>query len=700
MKNSKSFQNDELGPLLEHPKNNNKTEPNIPFKLASDFSPAGDQPQAIKELVDGVNKGERSQILLGVTGSGKTFTMAQIIEKTQKSALILAPNKTLAAQLYSEFKDFFPENAVEYFVSYYDYYQPEAYVPRTDTYIEKDASINEHIDRLRHSATRSLMERDDVIIVSSVSCIYGIGSVETYSSMTSVVEKGHKIERQNLLNDLVTLQYKRNDTNFIRGTFRVRGDTIEIWPAHLEGRAWKISLWGDDVENISEFDPLTGEKIRSLDKIKVYANSHYVTPRPTLQQAAQGIKKELLSTLKQLEKENKLLEMQRLEQRTIFDLEMMDATGSCAGIENYSRYLTGRKPGEPPPTLFEYLPSDSIIFADESHVTIPQLGGMYKGDFSRKTTLSEHGFRLPSCKDNRPLKFEEWELMRPKSIFVSATPGPWELKETGGVFSEQVIRPTGLIDPECTIKPAINQVDDLIYECKSVVKKGQRVLVTVLTKKMAEDLTEYMNEQNIKVRYLHSDIDTLERIEILRDLRSGVFDVLVGINLLREGLDIPECTLVAILDADKEGFLRSETSLIQTMGRAARNIDGRVLLYADKITGSMERAINETKRRRRKQEEYNKEHNITPASIKKNIKDILSSIYEKDHVHVEAPDYLDNDLMIGNNLEKHLKVLEKKMLAFAEDLDFEEAAKIRDEINRLNETSLLLLENPMIKNLK
>ena len=700
MKNSKSFQNDELGPLLEHPKNNNKTEPNIPFKLVSDFSPAGDQPQAIKELVDGVNKGERSQILLGVTGSGKTFTMAQIIEKTQKSALILAPNKTLAAQLYSEFKDFFPENAVEYFVSYYDYYQPEAYVPRTDTYIEKDASINEHIDRLRHSATRSLMERDDVIIVSSVSCIYGIGSVETYSSMTSVIEKGHKIERQNLLNDLVTLQYKRNDTNFIRGTFRVRGDTIEIWPAHLEGRAWKISLWGDDVENISEFDPLTGEKIRSLDKIKVYANSHYVTPRPTLQQAAQGIKKELLSTLKQLEKENKLLEMQRLEQRTIFDLEMMDATGSCAGIENYSRYLTGRKPGEPPPTLFEYLPSDSIIFADESHVTIPQLGGMYKGDFSRKTTLSEHGFRLPSCKDNRPLKFEEWELMRPKSIFVSATPGPWELKETGGVFSEQVIRPTGLIDPECTIKPAINQVDDLIYECKSVVKKVQRVLVTVLTKKMAEDLTDYMNEQNIKVRYLHSDIDTLERIEILRDLRSGVFDVLVGINLLREGLDIPECTLVAILDSDKEGFLRSETSLIQTMGRAARNIDGRVLLYADKITGSMERAINETKRRRRKQEEYNKEHNITPASIKKNIKDILSSIYEKDHVHVEAPDYLDNDLMIGNNLEKHLKVLEKKMLAFAEDLDFEEAAKIRDEINRLNETSLLLLENPMIKNLK
>ena len=700
MKNSESFLNDELGPLLEYPKNNNKLEPSIPFKLVSEFNPAGDQPQAIKELVEGVNNGERSQVLLGVTGSGKTFTMAKIIEKTQKSALILAPNKTLAAQLYSEFKDFFPENAVEYFVSYYDYYQPEAYVPRTDTYIEKDASINEHIDRLRHSATRSLMERDDVIIVSSVSCIYGIGSVETYSSMIAVVEKGNKLERQNLLNELVTLQYKRNDTNFIRGTFRVRGDTIEIWPAHLEGRAWKISLWGDDVESISEFDPLTGQKMRALDKIKIYANSHYVTPRPTLQQASQGIKKELLNTLKQLEKENNLLEMQRLEQRTVFDLEMMDATGSCGGIENYSRYLTGRKPGEPPPTLFEYLPSDSIIFADESHVTIPQLGGMYKGDFSRKTTLSEHGFRLPSCKDNRPLKFEEWELMRPTSIFVSATPGPWELEQTSGAFSEQVIRPTGLIDPVCIIRPAINQVDDLIYECKSVAKKGQRVLVTVLTKKMAEDLTEYMNEQNIKVRYLHSDIDTLERIEILRDLRLGVFDVLVGINLLREGLDIPECTLVAILDSDKEGFLRSETSLIQTMGRAARNIEGRVILYADKMTGSMERAISETKRRREKQEKYNQENNITPVSIKKNIKDILSSIYERDHFQINAPDHLDDDLFVGNNLEKHLEVLERKMLTAAENLDFEEAAQIRDEINRLNETSLLLLENPMAKKVK
>ena len=700
MKQREDFLKDDLGPLLEHPKNNNKTEPNIPFKLVSDFSPAGDQPHAIQELLAGIDKGERSQILLGVTGSGKTFTMAKIIEATQKPALILAPNKTLAAQLYSEFKDFFPENAVEYFVSYYDYYQPEAYVARTDTYIEKDASINEHIDRLRHSATRSLMERNDVIIVSSVSCIYGIGSVETYSSMTTVVEKGDTLERQVLLKELVTLQYKRNDTSFVRGTFRVRGDMIEIWPAHLEGRAWKISLWGDDVESISEFDPLTGEKIRFLDRIKIYANSHYVTPRPTLQQASKGIKKELLLTLKQLEKENKLLEMQRLEQRTVFDLEMMDATGSCSGIENYSRYLTGRKPGEPPPTLFEYLSNNSIIFADESHVTVPQLGAMYKGDFSRKTTLSEHGFRLPSCKDNRPLKFEEWELMRPTSIFVSATPGPWELEQTSGVFAEQIIRPTGLIDPECIIRPAINQVDDLIYECKSIAKKGQRVLVTVLTKKMAEDLTEYMNEQGIKVRYLHSDINTLERIEILRDLRIGVFDVLVGINLLREGLDIPECALVAILDADKEGFLRSETSLIQTMGRAARNIEGKVILYADKMTGSMERAIEETKRRRVKQEQYNKDNNITPMSIKKGIRDILGSIYEKDHTKIDVPENFEDDLFVGNNLKKHLEKLEKNMLSAAEDLDFEKATKIRDEIKKLNETSLILLDNPMSRNIR
>ena len=684
MSEADSFLNDEIGPILEHPKGNNiKTEGGIPLELVSDFDPSGDQPEAIKELVAGINNNERSQVLLGVTGSGKTFTMAKVIELTQKPSLILAPNKTLAAQLYSEFKEFFPNNAVEYFVSYYDYYQPEAYVPRTDTFIEKDASINEHIDRLRHSATRSLMERDDVIIVSSVSCIYGIGSVETYSSMTLNIEKNQTIERQALLQDLVSLQYKRNDTKFIRGTFRVRGDIIEIWPAHLDGRAWKISLWGNDVEKINEFDPLTGEKIRELNNIKIYANSHYVTPRPTLQQAAEGIKKELFSRLKELKKENKLLEMQRLEQRTIFDLEMMDATGSCAGIENYSRYLTGRKPGEPPPTLFEYLPKDSIIFADESHITIPQLGGMYKGDYSRKSTLSEHGFRLPSCKDNRPLKFEEWELMRPQSIFVSATPGPWELNQTGGVFSEQIIRPTGLIDPKSEIRPASSQVDDLIYECKLIAKKGQRVLVTVLTKKMAEDLTEYMNEQNIRVRYLHSDIDTLERIEILRDLRTGIFDVLVGINLLREGLDIPECSLVAILDADKEGFLRSETSLIQTMGRAARNVDGKVILYADKNTGSMDRALNETKRRRKKQKEYNKTNRITPASIKSNIKDILSSIYERDHVQIDAPEHTDNDLFVGNNFEKHIKSLEDKMLKAAEDLNFEEAARIRDEIKRL-----------------
>ena len=698
MSEADSFLNDEIGPILEHPKGNNiKTEGGIPLELVSDFDPSGDQPEAIKELVAGINNNERSQVLLGVTGSGKTFTMAKVIELTQKPSLILAPNKTLAAQLYSEFKEFFPNNAVEYFVSYYDYYQPEAYVPRTDTFIEKDASINEHIDRLRHSATRSLMERDDVIIVSSVSCIYGIGSVETYSSMTLNIEKNQTIERQALLQDLVSLQYKRNDTKFIRGTFRVRGDIIEIWPAHLDGRAWKISLWGNDVEKINEFDPLTGEKIRELNNIKIYANSHYVTPRPTLQQAAEGIKKELFSRLKELKKNNKLLEMQRLEQRTIFDLEMMDATGSCAGIENYSRYLTGRKPGEPPPTLFEYLPKDSIIFADESHVTIPQLGGMYKGDYSRKSTLSEHGFRLPSCKDNRPLKFEEWELMRPQSIFVSATPGPWELNQTGGVFSEQIIRPTGLIDPKSEIRPASSQVDDLIYECKLIAKKGKRVLVTVLTKKMAEDLTEYMNEQNIKIRYLHSDIDTLERIEILRDLRTGIFDVLVGINLLREGLDIPECSLVAILDADKEGFLRSETSLIQTMGRAARNVDGKVILYADKNTGSMDRALNETKRRRKKQKEYNKTNRITPASIKSNIKDILSSIYERDHVQIDAPEHTDNDLFVGNNFEKHIKSLEDKMLKAAEDLNFEEAARIRYEIKRLNETSLIFNENPMAK---
>ena len=673
-------------------------EAGIKFKLVSEFNPAGDQPEAIKSLVNGINKNEKSQVLLGVTGSGKTFAMAKIIEKTQKPALVLAPNKTLAAQLYGEFKDFFPENAVEYFVSYYDYYQPEAYVPKTDTYIEKDSSINEHIDRLRHSATRSLLERDDVVIVCSVSCIYGIGSVETYSNMTLFVSKDDELSREQILRKLVNLQYERNDTNFTRGTFRVRGDSIEIWPAHLEDRIWRISLWGEVVENIGEYDPLVGKKTRDLDHIKLYANSHYVTPRPTLQQAAKEIKKDLRMRLKELEESNKLLEMQRLEQRTNFDLEMMEVTGICSGIENYSRYLTGRKPGEPPPTLFEYLPENALIFVDESHVSVPQLGGMYRGDFNRKSTLSEYGFRLPSCIDNRPLKFEEWNAMRPLSVFVSATPGPWELNETEGSFVEQIIRPTGLMDPKCIVRPATNQVDDLIFECNQVSKKGQRVLVTVLTKKMAEDLTEYMNEQNIKVRYLHSDIDTLERIAILRDLRSGLFDVLVGINLLREGLDIPECSLVAILDADKEGFLRSETSLIQTIGRAARNIDGRVILYADKITGSIERALNETERRREIQKSYNEKNGISPRSIKKNIKDILSSVYAKDHISIETPEFFDDDILMGNNLESHLKELNQKMIRFAEDLDFENATKIRDEIRRLEETSLKFFNDPMIRN--
>jgi excinuclease ABC subunit B len=697
-----SFPEPDIDPLWGNAlKRNNlpkkELEAGIKFKLVSEFNPAGDQPEAIKSLVNGIKKNEKSQVLLGVTGSGKTFAMAKIIEKTQKPALVLAPNKTLAAQLYGEFKDFFPENAVEYFVSYYDYYQPEAYVPKTDTYIEKDSSINEHIDRLRHSATRSLLERDDVVIVCSVSCIYGIGSVETYSNMTLFISKDDELSREQILRKLVNLQYERNDTNFTRGTFRVRGDSIEIWPAHLEDRIWRISLWGEAVENIGEYDPLIGKKTRDLDHIKLYANSHYVTPRPTLQQAAKEIKKDLRKRLKELEESNKLLEMQRLEQRTNFDLEMMEVTGICSGIENYSRYLTGRRPGEPPPTLFEYLPENALIFVDESHVSVPQLGGMYRGDFNRKSTLSEYGFRLPSCIDNRPLKFEEWNAMRPLSVFVSATPGPWELNETEGSFVEQIIRPTGLMDPKCIVRPATNQVDDLIFECNQVSKKEQRVLVTVLTKKMAEDLTEYMNEQNIKVRYLHSDIDTLERIAILRDLRSGLFDVLVGINLLREGLDIPECSLVAILDADKEGFLRSETSLIQTIGRASRNIDGRVILYADKITGSIERALNETERRREIQKSYNEKNGISPRSIKKNIKDILSSVYAKDHISIETPEFFDDDMLMGNNLESHLKELNQKMIRFAEDLDFENATKIRDEIRRLEETSLKFFNDPMAR---
>ena len=663
------------------------------LKTVSDYLPSGDQPQAIKEIVENIGKKEADQVLLGVTGSGKTFTMAKIIEETQRPTLILAPNKTLAAQLYGEMKSFFPNNAVEYFVSYYDYYIPEAYVPRSNTYIEKEASINEQIDRMRHSATQSLLERDDVIIVASVSCIYGIGSVETYRSMTIKLEENQKIGRNEIVQKLIALQYTRNDTDFHRGTFRVRGDLIEVFPSHYEDRAWKISLFGDELETINEFDPLTGKKTETLSNIKIYANSHYVTPRPTLQNAIKQIRKDLEVRIPEFKKDNKLIEAQRIEERTRFDLEMIEATGSCPGIENYSRYLSGRKPGEPPPTLFEYLPENSLLFVDESHVTVPQLNGMYKGDRTRKHTLSEYGFRLPSCKDNRPLKFEEWEMMRPQSLFISATPGPWELKKTQGVFTEQIIRPTGLIDPEVEIRSAKNQVEDLISESKKIIKNKYRVLVTTLTKRMAEDLSEYMHENGIKVKYMHSDIDTLERIEIIRDLRRGMFDVLVGINLLREGLDIPECALVAILDADKEGFLRSERSLVQTIGRAARNVDGRVILYADKKTDSMTKAIEETKRRRKIQEKFNDDNNITPKTIKRDISDILASIYENDRVNVELPENEEKHL-VGNNLKKHLDSLKKKMINFAEDLNFEEAAKLRDEIKRLENNEL---ELPNIK---
>jgi len=663
------------------------TEPTIPFRIDTDFTPTGDQPKAIKQLVEGVQDGLTDQVLLGVTGSGKTFTMAHVIQEMQRPALILAPNKTLAAQLYGEFKSFFPDNAVEYFVSYYDYYQPEAYVPRTDTFIEKDSSINEQIDRMRHAATRALFERRDVIIVASVSCIYGIGSKEDYAAMSFNIMRGDTIDRQELIQRLVMLQYTRNDIAFERGCFRVRGDVVELFPSHMSERAWRFDMFGDEIEKIIEFDPLTGEKFADLEGVRIFANSHYITPGPTMQQAIKQIKNDLKIQIEFFEKNNKLLEAQRIDQRTSFDLEMLEATGTTKGIENYSRYLTGRAPGEPPPTLIEYLPDDALMFLDESHVMVPQIGGMYKGDRARKSTLVEHGFRLPAAVDNRPLKFEEWQQFRSQTIYVSATPGDWELEQTGGEFAEQVVRPTGLIDPPVEIRPTEHQVDDLMHEAKEVIAKGGRLLVTTLTKKMAEALSEYLNENGIAVRYLHSDVDTLERIEIINDLRKGEFDVLVGINLLREGLDIPECMRVMILDADKEGFLRSKTSLVQTIGRAARNVDGKAILYADRITDSMQYAIDETERRREKQIAYNEEHGITPESVRKNLSEVIWTQEEPKErtVHdVEMLEFAHDPAA----LQKRIAELKAKMLKHAENLEFEHAAELRDEIKKLEEAEL------------
>ena len=657
----------------------------MPFKIVSENQPKGDQPQAIEKLIKGLKDNKRSQVLLGVTGSGKTFTIANVIEKYNRPTLIMAPNKTLAAQLYEELKILFPENAVEYFVSYYDYYQPEAYVPRSDTFIEKESSINEQIDRFRHSATRSLVEREDVIIVASVSCIYGIGAVDSYSKMTLEIEKGQNLNLMEFLRELVDLQYKRNNIDFRRGMFRVTGDRVDIFPAHLEDIAWRVSFFGDEVEEIKEFDPLTGEFLQDFEKVKIFANSHYITPKPRLESAIKEIKKDLKSRLEEFIRENKLLEHQRLKERTNFDLEMIQATGTCSGIENYSRYLSGRSAGDAPPTLYEFIPENSLLIIDESHVTVPQINGMYKGDRSRKSTLSEYGFRLPSCLDNRPLKFEEWDMMRPHTIFLSATPGPWELNEVNNEYVEQIIRPTGLIDPNCEIRTTVNQVEDLVGEIQKTLSQNNRVLIATLSKRNAEDLTNYLKEQNFKVEYMHSDVDTIDRIKIIRSLRMGEIDIIIGINLLREGLDIPECGLVAILDADKEGYLRSKTSLVQTIGRAARNVDGKVILYADIMTKSIQAALEETNYRKSRQQEYNKLHNITPQSVKRNIGEIIESIYEKDSYTVSLSK--DEDLS-PSKFEKHIQKLEKKMLSAAENLDFEKAAMFRDEIRKIKKDQM------------